>query len=109
MRISHVIDMIHTRINIDIALKNLAEKVFMSESYFSHVFKDIIGFSPKQYVIQAKIEKAKELLITTQEPVVEIAGSLGIDNPHYFSRLFKKECVCTPLQYRKKKRKVHSL
>jgi AraC-like DNA-binding protein len=105
MRISHVLDFIHSEVNPDIALKDLAAKAFMSPSRFSHVFKDVTGVPPKRYVIEARIAEARDRLTHTDDPVVEIARSVGYDNPQYFSRLFKKACGCTPLQYRRRARR----
>jgi AraC-like DNA-binding protein len=106
MRIGRIVDLIHSKTAEDITLKDLANHAFMSESRLSHVFKDVVGVSPKLYVIESKIEKAKELLSLTDKPVVEIARILGYGSPHYFSRIFKKKTGCTPGQYRKNSGKV---
>ena len=107
-RISHVIDLIHTRINGDVRLKDLAARAFMSESHFSHTFKKIAGISPKRFMIDVKIGKAQELLSSTDRSIVDISDFLGFQTPQYFNRLFRKKRGCTPLQYRKKSRKVQS-
>jgi AraC-like DNA-binding protein len=106
IRISHIIDLIHTKIDIDVPLRDLASRACMSESHFSHTFKEVIGVSPKRYMISAKIEKARELLKMTNKTVTQISRHLGYESPHYFNRLFRKECSCTPLEYRKNSRKV---
>lgn len=107
LRIAHVIDLIHNGIRTDLSLAELAEKAFMSESHFSHVFKDVTGVPPKRYLIAGRVAKAKELLTTTARPVIDIAAELGYDNPQYFSRMFKKETGRTPLEFRRHSRKVH--
>lgn len=101
MRIAHVVDLIHSGMQGDLTLAGLADKAFMSESHFSHVFKDVTGVSPKRYLIASRMARACELLADTDSTVVDISAELGYDNPQYFSRLFKKETGRTPLQYRR--------
>jgi AraC-like DNA-binding protein len=79
----------------------------MSESSFSHVFKELTGVSPKRYAIQTRIARAKELLSGTDLSVKEIAAELGYDDPHYFSRQFRKVAGRPPSDFRPKGRKVH--
>ena len=100
VRISHLISLIHSEIESDISLSDMAFRAAMSESHFSHVFKDFTGVSPKKYIIKSKIEKAKELLKNTDQPIGEIAFTIGYEDPHYFSRMFKKNTGFTPRQYR---------
>lgn len=103
-RIGRIVDLIHNSLSMDLSLSELAVEAYMSESHFSHVFKDVTGRSPKRYLIQSKIEKAKELLELTDRTVGDIAAELGYDNPQYFSRIFKKETGFTPLQCRSRNR-----
>jgi AraC-like DNA-binding protein len=107
-RISRIIDLIYAQIDSDVPLKELADKAFMSESHFSHTFKDVMGVSPKRYMISARIGRARDLLARTDKSVIEISRELGYESPHYFNRIFKKECGVTPLQHRQKSRKVQS-
>ena len=57
--------------------------------------------SPVNYLIELRLNRAKELLKYTPLPVNEIALSVGIANPYYFSRLFKKHTGTSPTEYRK--------
>jgi AraC-like DNA-binding protein/quercetin dioxygenase-like cupin family protein len=108
-RIEKAIDMIRESLNADLSLKELARRAFMSESSFSHVFKDLTGIPPKRYAIRTRIARAKELLETTDLSVKEIAVELGYEDPHYFSRAFKKVVGRPPTAFRNKSRKVHRL
>jgi len=107
LRIANVIDLIHSSVQTELSLAELAEKAFMSESHFSHVFKDVTGLSPKRYLIASKMAKARELLAMTERTVVDIAAELGYSNPQYFCRLFKKQSGLTPSDFRSKSRKDH--
>jgi AraC family transcriptional regulator of arabinose operon len=108
-RIEKAIDMIHDSLTGDLSLKELAHKAFMSESSFSHLFKDLTGIPPKKYATRVRIARAKEMLETTELTVKEIAAELGYDDPHYFSRIFKKTAGKPPSAFRSKSRKVHPL
>jgi AraC family transcriptional regulator, arabinose operon regulatory protein len=103
LRIEKAIDMIHDSLTGDLSLKELARRAFMSESNFSHVFKDLTGVPPKRYAIQTRIARAKELLAGTDLSIKEIAAELGYDDPHYFSRQFRKLAGKPPSAFRKSK------
>ncbi len=114
-RIEKAIDMIRDSLTADLSLREMARRAFMSESSFSHVFKDLTGIPPKRYARRARMARARELLETTDRSVKEIAAELGYDDPHYFSRAFKKVVGRPPTAFRKrtaprgraKSRKVH--
>ena len=72
----------------------------MSESYFSHLFKKETGVSFVDFVNQHKIRKAADLLQNTNLRINEVAAQIGIDNPNYFSVLFKKCKGEAPQEYR---------
>lgn len=101
-RLSHVMDIIHQAAAKSMPLHDMARAAGLSESYFSHLFKQCIKIPPRQYAIQVKLAEAKTRLATTAHSVAEIAFALGYDNPYYFSRLFKTKCGCTPSTFRKK-------
>ena len=72
----------------------------MSESYFSHRFKEETGLSFVNYVNRERANRAAALLLSTDSRVSEIARLVGIDNPNYFSILFKKWMGVSPNEYR---------
>jgi AraC-like DNA-binding protein len=79
---------------------SISEKVGMGYSSFRKEFKRYTGFSPKQYQIQLRIQKAKTLLSTTELPIKEIAYSLGFECNNYFSRAFKQKTGISPADFR---------
>lgn len=85
----------------EISVSDVATLVNMSESYFSHLFKKETGSSFVDFVNAARIEKAKELLLQTSLRVYEIAPMVGVENPNYFSVLFKKITGKSPGDYRR--------
>ena len=86
-----------------ISVADLAEKLGINPSYLTRIFKQKHSKSPKDYILDLKIKRAKELLKTTDVSVTDIARSIGFDDPLYFSRLFKKRTNLTPTEYRIKK------
>ena len=85
----------------DIRLDDLATRFYISPSYLSHSFREWIGSSPKQYIVRSRIAYARELLVTTSDPVNDIALRCGFGDTSNFIRSFYKETAMTPLQYRK--------
>ena len=88
--------------NKNISLADVASYVFFSESYFAHSFKAEFDITPKSYILQVRINSAKELLETTDMKIGEIAVSVGFSGQQRFNDIFKKIVGITPLKYRKK-------
>ena len=84
----------------DISLNTLAELANMSPNHFSSVFSQEMGVTFIEYLINRRMEKAKELLMTTDKKSFEIAYEVGYRDPHYFSSTFKKTQGMTPREYR---------
>ncbi|MBU52775.1 MAG: hypothetical protein CL920_29135 [Deltaproteobacteria bacterium] len=72
-----------------------------SKHHFIRVFKKATGMTPWSYVLHLKVDKAKELLLEKQYSVKQIACEVGMQNPLYFSRLFRKLTGVSPRQFRK--------
>lgn len=108
-RLSQVMDMIHQAAAQTLTLHDMARVAGLSASHFSHLFKQYVKMPPRQYFIQVKLAEAKTLLATTARSVAEISIALGYDDPHYFFRLFKAKCGCTPLAFRRKAGKYTGL
>lgn len=82
---------------------NIAESAAncgMSITHFSRVFKGVTGEPPLKYITRIKIEKAKEMLIFTDESISNIAAAIGYPEQNYFTRLFKKNTGLTPGKFR---------
>ena len=82
--------------------QELADVIFRSKDYVIKRFFANFGVTPYDYQIQQKIFSAKNMLANMNLSVKEIADSLGYDDQHYFSYMFKKRCGMSPTQYRKK-------
>lgn len=86
----------------DISIEQIAVRLSVDPAYFSRKFTQQVGLSPKQYILNKRIERAKELLRVTNAGIFEIANSIGYDDQFYFCRIFKKISGMSPSQYRKK-------
>lgn len=79
----------------------LAQQLHIGYSTFRKQFKRIVGESPNQYHQKLRIERAKELLITTLLNVNEVADMTGFESVYHFSKLFKAKTGISPSVYRK--------
>ena len=86
--------------NTDLCVSDLSESLGVSFAHFSRLFRQTLGVSPKQYIVNRRIERAKYLLINTNATIAEISNSVGYEDPLYFSRIFKKETCIPPREYR---------
>lgn len=81
-------------------MEELAELVHLNPQYMMRIFKKHKGISILSYLINERIEMAKELLEKTDYPIYQVADMVGYPNYNYFSRLFKKQTDETPQEYR---------
>ena len=81
--------------------KLYAENHHIGYSYFRKMFKQYTGIAPVQYHLDLKIQRAREMLLSTDRSIKEIAFDLDFHSIHYFSRLFKKKTGISPSDIRK--------
>ncbi|MEO1049852.1 MAG: helix-turn-helix transcriptional regulator [Bacteroidota bacterium] len=91
---------IYNALDTNITITKMAQIAELSTFHFSRMFKQTMGETPYQYVTKIKMLKAKELLIETGLPVIQIGLEVGFDNPGHFSRAFKKQFGYSPTQVR---------
>lgn len=84
----------------DISLDDVSRQVNISPYYFSKIFKEETAEGFVEYLTRIRIEKAKELLTTTECSMKEICSMVGYADPNYFSRTFKKNVGVTPTEYK---------
>jgi AraC-like DNA-binding protein len=87
-------------INGNISLKELCRQYNYSVSRFSSLFKQKTGYSPIDYFIQMKMQRASQQLNFTDQSIKTIAMNMGFDDPYYFSRRFRKIMGASPKLYR---------
>lgn len=79
----------------------LARQCRVSEVYFRKLFKEKTGLSPKQYVLNLRLQKAKRLLAEGKEKIWAVASACGFENSGHFCKSFKEQVGMTPGEYRK--------
>jgi AraC-like DNA-binding protein len=99
-RIAAVLDYIEDVFPHKPSNEELASFAYMSKYHFIKVFKATMGETPQSYLNRLLMDKAKLLLQSTALSVAEISQKLGVEDPLYFSRLFKKHYGISPSYYR---------
>jgi two-component system response regulator YesN len=84
-----------------INLGELAMELGLTPTYLCKLFKREVGVNFKEYLLEKQMTEAKRLLRTTNAKIYEIAASVGFNDQHYFSEVFKRNTSFTPLEYRK--------
>ncbi len=87
----------------ELSLTGVASYFYMNSSYLSRVFKQKKGISFREYINKLRMEKASEFLKDTDIKLYEIGKKVGIQDPNYFSLLFKKYMGMSPSEYRNTK------
>lgn len=83
----------------------LASACGMSVSNFRKVWRRVIGFSPKDYIIKSFLYKAEQLLISTDKTITEISMLTGFENVSGFNRQFRQKNNMSPSEFRKRYKK----
>ncbi len=83
-----------------ITVPALGELFNISARQLSRIFKKETGAPVFEKLHQIRIERAKQLLLETDDKVIQIAGKVGYDDPAFFSQLFRRQVGCSPGQYR---------
>ncbi|MFC5530627.1 response regulator transcription factor [Cohnella yongneupensis] len=83
-----------------VTLREVADHVHLNASYFSVLFKEQLKMTFSEFVARTKLQKAKEMLLTTKLPISEIAERVGYQTAKYFNKVFKEYEGQSPGQYR---------
>ncbi|WP_192982043.1 helix-turn-helix domain-containing protein [Pseudomonas sp. EggHat1] len=81
---------------------DLAAQLSLSSSHFSHVFKQTFGITPLAYVARKRIEAAREMMLSTDQPLTQIAHAHGFCDQSHFTRTFRRETGLSPLIWRQR-------
>jgi AraC family transcriptional regulator len=99
-RLQRVREFIEGNLDEDIGLAELSAVAGLSQFHFSRAFRKTTGITPQQYLMQQRIERAKEMLSNDQLPIVEISLRTGFKNQSHFTTLFRKFTSLTPRTWR---------
>lgn len=84
----------------DFTLADLATVVDLSPFHFARAFKRTTGLTPQQYLMQQRIERAKDLLAQEDLPIVEVSAQVGFKNQSHFTTFFRRYTAMTPKVWR---------
>ena len=99
-QLRRVLDYIDAHLDREIKLANLGRLLDMSQFHFSRLFKQSIGLSPHQYLVQQRVERAKYLLKQTDRLIVDIALECGFNSHSHLSKQFRKLTGISPKAFR---------
>jgi AraC family transcriptional regulator len=99
-KLQEILDYIHENITSGLSLTELAAIAGMGSHHFSNLFKRSTGLSPYQYIVQQRLEKARELLKNTDRSILDIAMQTGFANQSHLTTVFRKNLSITPKKYR---------
>ena len=94
-------NLIDSRLNQTVTIRELAEEIYRSEDYTIKLFKRHFGRTPHAYAAERKAAMAVKLLTETRLPVAQIAAGLGYEDPQYFSNAFRRQTGLSPSACRK--------
>jgi AraC family transcriptional regulator len=99
-RLQRAIDYIHAHLIGDVRLGDIATAAGLSVFHFARTFKKTTGLTPHAYLMKARVERAKELLLEYDKTLVEIASETGFSDQSHMSRVFRRFTGATPSEFR---------
>lgn len=91
---------INDQLGEELFVETLAEEAGLSLSRFAHLFRERMGVTPMNYLESRRMEQARQLLLTTDLPVQEVALNIGFPNAQHFSTRFRKLTGQSPSAFR---------
>jgi two-component system response regulator YesN len=90
------------RLHAPVSLRDVADHLHLNASYFSVLFKEQTGMTFSDYLTRKRVQRAKELLVSTRLPIAEIAEKVGYQTAKYFVKVFRSLESLSPGQYRQR-------
>jgi len=100
--IRDIADYIERHYHEEMTLQHISDRFYLSREYISRRFKQEFGENISDYIARVRIEKAKQLLLSPNLRIAQIAEIIGYQDEKYFSKVFKKMVGQSPNEYRKK-------
>lgn len=101
--IQQVKDYVSAHLGDSLSVKELADRVYMSTTHFSRIFRQTTGLSPYEYIMISRLNRAKELLHQTDMSISQIAYASGFNSESNFIHAFSQNTGITPNKFRKLK------
>jgi len=100
VQLRRVTSFVHEYLHEDVSLIQMAQEAKLSPAYFSQMFHRSTGVAPHQFVLRARVERAKELLVKEDARVLDVAIACGFQTQQHFARVFRAFCKMSPTQFR---------
>ena len=84
----------------EITVRQMAEKLYISESYISKIFSEKLKYGFREYINALRIDKAKSLLEHSDKKIVDVMYECGFRNQSSFNRIFRAACGVSPREYK---------
>ena len=99
-RLQRVFDYVEARLGEELTLAELADVACLSPCHFSRCFTRAVGAGPRRYVLRRRVERAREMIRRTDQPLAAIAHALGFADQSHFTNAFRRETGETPARFR---------
>jgi AraC family transcriptional regulator len=99
-QLHQAIEYVQSHLDANLSLTAIAHELDLSPYYFCRLFKQSMGISPHRYLIQQRIERAKQLLARSSLPVTQVALECGFANPSHLAKHFRKQTGLSPIEFR---------
>ena len=103
--IKEALNYIEQNFQNDISIEQISAFCGLNRTYFGRIFKETVGSSPQQFLLNYRMTKAAELLKLTGLSISDIGNAVGYPNQLHFSRAFKNVYGISPREWRNKNRK----
>lgn len=100
--VRQVLDYVKEHYAEPISVADVASRLFVNPSYFCRSFKRVTGSTFIEYLTRLRLERARQLLATTDEPVAAVGRMVGFHDANYFSRVFTRHYDCAPGEFRRR-------
>jgi AraC family transcriptional regulator len=100
-QLSRVRALLDANLASTIHVKDLAAAARLSVSYFSHAFRSTVGEPPFAYLRRRRVERAQQLILSTEKSLAEIAGECGLADQSHLTKVFRKIVGVTPAAWRR--------
>lgn len=94
------VDIINRDFMLDISIESVAEKLFLSPNYLGWAFKKALNVTFREYLNEVRLKYARNLLLSTDLQLKEVAGYSGFNSVEYFSAVFKNKTKESPAKFR---------
>lgn len=95
-------DYIHDHLSEEeLSITMVSAQIYLNPVYFGRVFKNIVGISFKRYVMNERMERAKQMILKGTESIGDICTRVGMYNPSYFTQIFKQSTGMLPSEYKR--------